>query len=523
MKFQGFKRNDASGRFPEYGAIFISNCTTMEECFERKIFGLPFAHADFVREIKAGMILFLFEYGNRELYGVFEASSDGAMNIVPHAYNSSGMKFPAQVRFITIWNSNPLHESEFCDFIKDNYFTPKKFNFGLSREQVNGLLGLFSSRKVEVALVQNLTCNKKRHRFHGGDEEREKRSLKTRRRISSGVLDRICKQLRSTSSNDTECHEAHCISCSLISGTGCSSLGRDSGLSNFGQGSQLSMNSEESENLKGSSKDLNNDLENFIPLSPLDDTTDQNGAGMHTEEPQNLNQSSKDLRTDLGDFIPLSFPDDVLDCGGPIVFIEEPANMKHNPNDLKTLLEDSIPLPCPKNVGDCHRAMNGDCVVEKRISVFARLGKVSEPVRKDNATSTRLRWGNGKRNKKVRKANYTVQARYSCKVDMSVETSLDILQEDDQWKTSIREPVVSFQNDECEYNFMSGIQTDKLLKKRDPNEERVVVEGSNSNSTLNGNNQLETLAEEKSNSTFERRARRKLVRPSFYKSSEAES
>lgn len=118
MKFQGFKRNDASGRFPEYGAIFISNCTTMEECFERKIFGLPFAHADFVREIKAGMILFLFEYGNRELYGVFEASSDGAMNIVPHAYNSSGMKFPAQVLvfiFLCSWtgmNFYPFSRSE---------------------------------------------------------------------------------------------------------------------------------------------------------------------------------------------------------------------------------------------------------------------------------------------------------------------------------------------------------------------------------------------------------------------------
>ena len=97
MKSKNFQDNEISGLVPEAGAIFMSNCATLEECFERKLFGLPSSYADFVGEVKAGMILFLFEYENRKLYGVFVASSDGEMNIVPDAYSFTGKKFPAQV------------------------------------------------------------------------------------------------------------------------------------------------------------------------------------------------------------------------------------------------------------------------------------------------------------------------------------------------------------------------------------------------------------------------------------------
>lgn len=90
-------KNVETGRFPNSGAIFMSNRSTMEECFERKLFGLPASQTDFVRGVKVGMILFLFEYEKRKLHGVFEATSDGEMNIVPHAYSSSGRQFPAQV------------------------------------------------------------------------------------------------------------------------------------------------------------------------------------------------------------------------------------------------------------------------------------------------------------------------------------------------------------------------------------------------------------------------------------------
>ena len=86
-----------SGKLPEFGAIFMSNTETRAECFNRSIFALPFSSADFVREVRAGMVLFLFDHQQKKLYGVFEAVSDGGLNIVPNAYNSSQKSFPAQV------------------------------------------------------------------------------------------------------------------------------------------------------------------------------------------------------------------------------------------------------------------------------------------------------------------------------------------------------------------------------------------------------------------------------------------
>lgn len=91
------RENGVVGRVPEFGAIFMANISTKKECFRRRLFGLPLALANFAKQVKAGMVLFLFEFERRELFGVFRATSDGAMNIVPNAFSSSG-NFPAQVK-----------------------------------------------------------------------------------------------------------------------------------------------------------------------------------------------------------------------------------------------------------------------------------------------------------------------------------------------------------------------------------------------------------------------------------------
>lgn len=95
------KVNGASGEDPEYGAIFMSNNSTRKECLSRGLFGLPIGLAGFVKQVKAGMMLFLFEFEKRELHGVFQACSDGAINIEPNAFQSSGKQFPAQVLAFT--------------------------------------------------------------------------------------------------------------------------------------------------------------------------------------------------------------------------------------------------------------------------------------------------------------------------------------------------------------------------------------------------------------------------------------
>ncbi|KAJ1385425.1 Development/cell death domain [Sesbania bispinosa] len=134
------RRKEVSGRFPEYGAIFMSNRSTLKECFEKSLLGLP----------------------ERKLYGVFKAISDGTMNIVPHAYTSSGRSFPAQVKFTTIWHCDPLFENEFRDAIQDNYFGIHKFNFGLSKDQIQSLLWLFNSRKLKIQ--NSLHHNKRKNK-----------------------------------------------------------------------------------------------------------------------------------------------------------------------------------------------------------------------------------------------------------------------------------------------------------------------------------------------------------------------
>ncbi|VVB02167.1 unnamed protein product [Arabis nemorensis] len=152
--------NGASGEYPEYGAIFMSNCSTRKECLKRELFGLPIGQADFVKQVKAGMVLFLFEFESRELHGVFQACSDGAINIEPYAFHYSGKQFPAQVKFTEMWHCRPLRESEFRDAISENYFTAKKFNFGLSKAQVQRLLKLFSLKKVERSRLRKTEAAK---------------------------------------------------------------------------------------------------------------------------------------------------------------------------------------------------------------------------------------------------------------------------------------------------------------------------------------------------------------------------
>ncbi|XP_042020697.1 uncharacterized protein LOC121768308 [Salvia splendens] len=128
---------------------FFANTEIKKECLQRNIFALPSSHTEFVTHVKEGMVLFLFETRKRELFGVYQASSDGAVDINPHAFSYSGQHFPAQVRFRQIWHRDPISDNEFKDAIIENYFSARKFNIGLSKDQIRRLLYLFSSRKIK--------------------------------------------------------------------------------------------------------------------------------------------------------------------------------------------------------------------------------------------------------------------------------------------------------------------------------------------------------------------------------------
>ncbi|GAA0183505.1 hypothetical protein LIER_30902 [Lithospermum erythrorhizon] len=140
------------GRVPECGAIFMANMETKKECLELEVFALPSSHSNFVKQVKAGMLLFLFEYESRQLFGVYQAITDGGVNILAQRSCSLFKQYPAQVCFTPFWLCDPLHEKEFQDAIRENYFSKRKFNFGLSKDQVHKLLQLFSSRKLKNEL-----------------------------------------------------------------------------------------------------------------------------------------------------------------------------------------------------------------------------------------------------------------------------------------------------------------------------------------------------------------------------------
>ncbi|KAJ8567785.1 hypothetical protein K7X08_019993 [Anisodus acutangulus] len=157
MEYDNEENGFISVPAPEFGAIFMSNIATKRDCFKHKVFGLLSSMANFVKEVKKGMILFLFDYERRQLFGVYWAISGGGMNIVPHAYSSSGKQFSVQVRIVPIWYYSPLSENEFRDAIRENYFSARKFHFGLSDEQVHKLLRLFSSRKLKNKLPREVS------------------------------------------------------------------------------------------------------------------------------------------------------------------------------------------------------------------------------------------------------------------------------------------------------------------------------------------------------------------------------
>ncbi|KAA8542050.1 hypothetical protein F0562_023202 [Nyssa sinensis] len=121
------------------GFIFMCNGKTKPECYHYRVFGLPAGRQEEVRKIKRGTKLFLFDIDLKLLYGIYEATSGGKLNLEPAAF---GGKFPAQVRFQIYKDCLPLPEKSLKHAIQDNY-QGSRFKPELSGKQVRNLLSLF--------------------------------------------------------------------------------------------------------------------------------------------------------------------------------------------------------------------------------------------------------------------------------------------------------------------------------------------------------------------------------------------
>ncbi|CAA7398213.1 unnamed protein product [Spirodela intermedia] len=134
------------------GVIFGCKHHTISECLTNQLFGLPGAHISYVRKIEPGLPLFLFNYSDRKLHGIFEAASHGRMNIDPYGWTEDGKErspYPAQVRFFIKTNCQPIGEDMFRPIISDNYYNTRHFYFELDHAQVRGLLSLFTRNQLK--------------------------------------------------------------------------------------------------------------------------------------------------------------------------------------------------------------------------------------------------------------------------------------------------------------------------------------------------------------------------------------
>ncbi|KAF7149330.1 hypothetical protein RHSIM_Rhsim03G0148100 [Rhododendron simsii] len=149
------------------GIIFGCKHNTIAECYSQLLFGLPGSHFAYVKNIRPGMPLFLFNYSDRKLHGIFEAVSAGQMNIDPYAWTGDGATstpYPAQDlidSFLSVSQfkarvriekrCQPLKEDQYSPIIADNYYEPRIFWQELDRSQTKNLITLFSLSPVDVS------------------------------------------------------------------------------------------------------------------------------------------------------------------------------------------------------------------------------------------------------------------------------------------------------------------------------------------------------------------------------------
>lgn len=143
------------------GVIFGCTHQTINECLSKQLFGLPSVHMPYVRNIKPGLPLFLFNYSDRKMHGIFEAATPGQLFIDQFAWSRDGRtktQYPAQVRVSIKSQCLPLPETKYKNVISGNYHKFRHFHFELDHAQTRDLVSLFVPAPVHaVPNAQNLS------------------------------------------------------------------------------------------------------------------------------------------------------------------------------------------------------------------------------------------------------------------------------------------------------------------------------------------------------------------------------
>ncbi|CAH2074639.1 unnamed protein product [Thlaspi arvense] len=158
------------------GVVFGCTKHTFKECISKQLFGLPYNHMSYVQRIDIGLPLFLFNYSDRKLHGIFEAAGPGQLYIDPYAWTSNGSErtsYPAQVQISLRLQCEPLSEEKFKPTIEDNYYSSHHFWFELDHLQTNKLKCLLTSFAVKPNPPVSTSHNRQLFHFAPSSETKE--------------------------------------------------------------------------------------------------------------------------------------------------------------------------------------------------------------------------------------------------------------------------------------------------------------------------------------------------------------
>nr|XP_043633726.1 kelch-like protein 12 [Erigeron canadensis] len=177
--------------------IFGCKHSTYNECLSKRLFGLPESHYSYIKNISKGLVLFLFNYSDRKLHGIFEAVGPGLMNIDKSAWVEDGnvgcTDFPAQVRVRVRLQCQPLSEKQFGPIIAKNYYKGNRFSFELDHNQTTKLITLFKSSSMNASVPQPLKENVDPN-LSSSTETNENDENQHHKKDKPGVVNRVAEQ-----------------------------------------------------------------------------------------------------------------------------------------------------------------------------------------------------------------------------------------------------------------------------------------------------------------------------------------
>ncbi|KAK9862680.1 hypothetical protein WJX84_000466 [Apatococcus fuscideae] len=140
------------------GVIFGCSGETFAECVEGLVFGLPRPHMCYVQNIKPGMPVFLFNYTERRMYGIYRAVTEGDWEINPRGWieftGGTRTRYPAQVQ-VEVYKACPsLPETTFKPILIHCYSTDAKLNFELKNSEAAAMCRAFDKAAAALAAKQ---------------------------------------------------------------------------------------------------------------------------------------------------------------------------------------------------------------------------------------------------------------------------------------------------------------------------------------------------------------------------------